>query len=548
MNSKGSTLGRSPTLIRIANLEINLSHGCNFSCESCSHYSNQGINGLVSIEEAGRWMDLWKRRINPQIFSLVGGEPTLHPNVAEFVDLSRRNWPEAHLRIVTNGSFLHRHPELPLVLQKDPNACIYLSIHHDAPEYRERLQPVLELMKNWIHEYGIRVAVYESFRNWTRRYKGFGSSMEPFDDGQPGRSWRGCPARCLQLFEGKIWKCGPLAYLKLQDAKHGLSEKWRPYLAYRPLQSDCTDEELIEFLKREEEPYCGMCPADREKFKPPLPFVPKGFPYSHHPSENPVKGLQPGVIHAMRMQNPLELLASWIYKIELPPGHEDPKEWRPYPLFRGRSRQLEDFGCHFSVLSPGSIPHPPHEHAEEEILIMLSGEADLLIGMGGSSPSLIRHRLRPGSFVYYPAYQPHTLHNSGPQETVYLMFKWRSSLNNNAKSLPAVPVQFLSGETLPDNPSGRIFFAKRVLEGNTRYLRKLHSHVTTLLPGGGYHPHADPYDVAILMLQGTVESLGRRVDPLSIIYYASGDQHGIRNVGVTPAVYLVFEFHGTDSS
>ena len=120
---KGSTLGRSPTLIRIADLEIHLSHGCNFSCESCSHYSNQGINGLVSIEEAGQWMDLWKRRINPQIFSLVGGEPTLHPNVAEFVDLSRRNWRKltcessrtAHFFIIIQNSLSSCRRTLMLV-------------------------------------------------------------------------------------------------------------------------------------------------------------------------------------------------------------------------------------------------------------------------------------------------------------------------------------------------------------------------------------------------------------------------------------------------
>ena len=30
-------------------------------------------------------------------------------------------------------------------------------------------------------------------------------------------------------------------------------------------------------------------------------------------------------------------------------------------------------------LSPGHSPHPPHTHVEEEILIVLQGEADILI-------------------------------------------------------------------------------------------------------------------------------------------------------------------------
>lgn len=72
--------------------------------------------------------------------------------------------------------------------------------------------------------------------------------------------------------EGKIWKCGPLAYLPMQNAKHGLSGQWEPYLRYEAIDAGCSDEELRAFLAREEESYCGMCPANPEKFDLPLPL------------------------------------------------------------------------------------------------------------------------------------------------------------------------------------------------------------------------------------------------------------------------------------
>jgi len=254
------------------NLEIHVVHTCNLVCESCSHYSNQGHSGTLSLDEADRWMNLWNRRIEPRTFSLLGGEPTIHPQLPEFFQLARRNWPGASLRLVTNGFFLHRHPTLPLVMRDDPDAVLYLSIHHDAPEYQERLEPIRQLLAAWVKQYHIRVAVYDSHKNWTRRYKGFGAEMEPFEDGQPRSSWEHCPARfCPQLFDGKIWKCGPLAYLPLQDAKYHLSEKWKPYLQYRPLEPSCSDEEVERFFAREEESFCSMCAAKPQRFALPIP-------------------------------------------------------------------------------------------------------------------------------------------------------------------------------------------------------------------------------------------------------------------------------------
>lgn len=259
--------------LTIRHLEIHLVHSCNLCCESCLHYSNQGHKGILPLAEAAFSMKQWNRRLSPHTFSLLGGEPSIHPDLPGFVAMARRHWPTAHLRLVTNGFFLHRHPALPTVLQRDPNACIYLSIHHDAPEYKEKLRPVLALLRSWIRDYGIRVETCESFRYWTRGYYGSGSDMEPFKDGLPRQSWKHCPSKhCPQLFEGKIWKCAPLAYLKLQDAKYRLSDNWKPYLQYQALAPDCSDEQLVDFFHRKEEPSCGMCPANPVKFELPLPF------------------------------------------------------------------------------------------------------------------------------------------------------------------------------------------------------------------------------------------------------------------------------------
>lgn len=219
------------------------------------------------------------------------------------------------------------------------------------------------------------------------------------------------------------------------------------------------------------------------------------------------------------------------------------RHWRCCPLFRGTTSQMADFACHVSVLSPGHTPHEPHVHVEEELLIMLEGEADVL--MVGPSPNgaATRERLVPGSFVYHPAFQRHTITSAEHGCATYLVFKWR------ADSAPVEPAPEPSRIVSYREPGASAtakppFQVRQVLETSTRHLHKLHCHLTTLQPNAGYAPHVDAYDVAILTLDGTIETLGRQVGPQNVIFYAAGEPHGITNVGPTPAEYLVFEFHG----
>lgn len=254
-------------------LELHVAHACNLACESCAHYSNHGHAGLLDPAQAAAWMDAWKARIAPRVFSLVGGEPSLNPRLAEFIPLVRRHWQEATVRIVSNGWFLHRHPELPARMAEDGNAVLYLSVPHASPEYRSRIAPAEALLERWRADHGIAVGRYESHHRWTRRYRGFGAGMEPYSDGQPRRSWENCVAReYCQLHAGRLWKCPAVAYLGLQDARYGLAGAWRPYLDYRGLSADCADADLDRFLAAQEEPVCGMCPANPEHFEPALPI------------------------------------------------------------------------------------------------------------------------------------------------------------------------------------------------------------------------------------------------------------------------------------
>jgi len=237
------------------------------------------------------------------------------------------------------------------------------------------------------------------------------------------------------------------------------------------------------------------------------------------------------------------MITTFARTVELPLAEDPVKRWRPFPQFRGPTSTLAGMSCHISVLSAGHSPHRPHIHAEEELLIVLDGAVEVELADDPDGTNSRRRPMKPGMFSYYPATQHHTIHNVGTRPANYLMFKWNAPAAGSE-----TPLEAGIFEHEPAVTSTRPIAQKLLFQQGTQLLSKLHAHLTTLQPGGGYEPHADPYDVAIILLSGEVETVGERVRPLGLIYYSAGELHGIRNVGATPATYLVFEFHSPAGS
>ena len=235
-------------------------------------------------------------------------------------------------------------------------------------------------------------------------------------------------------------------------------------------------------------------------------------------------------------------LTSRVYPLALPLPPDEKKGWKFYPVFRGSTEVLLGLSCHASALSMNHVPHPPHSHKEEEILLLLSGEVDLILPNGRAPGRSQRKRLTPGQFVYYPNHFPHTLQTVSEVPANYLMYKWHNDPANFGSPLA---FSHFGGFSTEESKVRDGFHTYLVFEGPTTFLRKLHCHASTLTPGAGYDPHSDAYDVAVIVLEGEIETLGERVGPHGVVFYRAGEPHGMRNPSATTARYLVFEFHGS---
>ena len=83
-----------------------------------------------------------------------------------------------------------------------------------------------------------------------------------------------------------------------------------------------------------------------------------------------------------------------------------------------------------------------------------------------------------------------------------------------------------------------------IVDRRTATFESWESHVTTLRAGEEAHaPHAHPDEEIVIVKEGTLEVRyqGRtaRAPAGSVIFYASNDWHGMKNVGGTTATYYV---------
>ncbi len=114
------------------------------------------------------------------------------------------------------------------------------------------------------------------------------------------------------------------------------------------------------------------------------------------------------------------------------------------------------------------------------------------------------------------------------------------ALPNQEKSLPSatypfseLPMRTVDGATI-----------RPVLKGKLATAESLEVHETTLPPGAMPHaPHHHVHSEMWLIREGTVQltinGTSHVIGPGSVGFVHSNDEHGIKNVGTTPATYFV---------
>lgn len=225
---------------QISQLEYHILDACNFSCKFCAHYSDfHRSNKRVEFNDAVREWMLWSSRIVPQVFWILGGEPTIHKELCSLIVAAKLIWKDSVIGVVTNGTLLGRHYAIGQLLAGNRLA---VSMHGLQEE---------EILANVRKTGHPSVEVRQSASNWRQWYKIIDGKPQPFADGDQRSSWKNCTAnQCKILRDGKLWKCPQVALAK--DVNIGWFDGYSP----------CSvEDDLPAWVALEDEACCGNCPA-----------------------------------------------------------------------------------------------------------------------------------------------------------------------------------------------------------------------------------------------------------------------------------------------
>lgn len=107
----------------------------------------------------------------------------------------------------------------------------------------------------------------------------------------------------------------------------------------------------------------------------------------------------------------------------------DVQDWGTfYTYFAGQTYGTQDALAGVAVIKPGREIHPPHQHAEEEYLMVTAGAGTWHLN-GKAFPA------KPGDMLYAAPWDVHGISNTGTEPLTFVVWKW----NNQGVDLPQAP-------------------------------------------------------------------------------------------------------------
>jgi len=273
-------------------LEWMVTTSCDLACPGCDRFIDYDHRWHEDFEEMKSNMSAWSKRLDPDNFTIIGGEPLIHPAIYDIIRHSRECFDHARIEVYSNGFFLPKRDQLLQVLIDTQPSKLSITLHN-------REQSVRDIVQKNIEEYIIKDLTWDSIEHGKWKYqdveleitdptqggwydyrKNVDGKLKPWSEGDPISSYSNCSANIYPIiYKNRLYKCPPISMLETHANKYGLvdDKDWEEYLKYKGIGLDCSEYELGGFVANifAPHPICNMCPVN-PMLKPQEEAVLKG--------------------------------------------------------------------------------------------------------------------------------------------------------------------------------------------------------------------------------------------------------------------------------
>lgn len=190
-------------------LEVNLTDHCNLKCRSCDHYSNFAKKQILNINEFTRDIERLSQLCagSLEAIKLVGGEPLLNPDIIDFINITRKNFPYSRIPLITNGLLLLNMNDDFWVALAENNVLLHVTEYPTKVDYKA------------IHEKALKFGIKNENLVNNGLFAGEKKFMVKFafdiTGNQDKYEFICCHHRICScvLKHGRIYPCPPMAYI-----------------------------------------------------------------------------------------------------------------------------------------------------------------------------------------------------------------------------------------------------------------------------------------------------------------------------------------------
>ncbi len=191
---------------RLRYYEQHIAHHCNLNCKGCGHYSNIVDPEFADIIQYTKDVKRLKELFwGVERIRLMGGEPLLNPDLlCDFLEVTYETFPDANLRVVTNGLLLAKTDSKVFEVMKHCGAGFDVSLYQ--PTKKVVKQAIMRCLENDV-ECVVSREIERFF--WNKYNRDKNDIVENLNN---------CLyPHCYFLLDGKIAKCAaPILYTKNQ--------------------------------------------------------------------------------------------------------------------------------------------------------------------------------------------------------------------------------------------------------------------------------------------------------------------------------------------